>query len=35
VGLKGKKVNDSLEGRDHSENLGIDGKVTLKGIVRK
>jgi hypothetical protein len=35
VGLKGKKANNSLERQDHSENLGIDGKVTLKGIVWK
>jgi hypothetical protein len=30
-----KFVVDSLNGRDHSENLGADGRIILKLILRK
>jgi len=26
---------ESLKGRDHSEDLGIDGKITLEWILQK
>jgi len=26
---------ETLQGRDHSENLGVDGRIILKWILRK
>jgi len=33
--MRTRFLSENLEGRDHREDLGVDGKIILGGILRK